>query len=138
MFDYRQYNFLYQASVISTKISLLFGFQHQSDFWGLDDILVTDTYTNTGTPVNSDGTFESNNLTMSYTQCSLTNERITLAQILGDFPHLGDCYYSDGTQSGMTYLIQSFSIVGGRNYNVSFWLQNNGDQPNLAIVLIYS
>jgi hypothetical protein len=55
-----------------------------------------------------------------------------------DFPHSGDSYYSDGTETGMTYLVKSFPIVGGRNYNVSFWLENNGDPQNSAIVLINS
>ncbi|CAF0896070.1 unnamed protein product [Adineta steineri] len=137
IFDYRQYSFIYQASVISAKINILFGFQHQSDFWGLDDVVVTDMYTNDGVALNSDGSFELNNLTKSYTQCNL-NSGTVLAQILGDFPHLGDCYYSDGSPDGMIYLIQTFPIVGGRNYNVSFWLQNNGAQPNLAVAFISS
>lgn len=138
MFDYRYYSFLYQTSVISKEITLLFGFLHGPDFWGLDDIVVLDTYTNDGIPVNVDGSFESNNLTRSYSQCSLTESRTSLAQILWDFPHVGNSYYGDGTTSGLTYLIQSFPIVGGRNYNVSFWLQNNGDPSNVAVVLINS
>ncbi|CAF1390434.1 unnamed protein product [Adineta steineri] len=49
-----------------------------------------------------------------------------------------NCYYIDGTQNGLTYLIQSFPIVRGRTYDISFWLQNNRNGPNLADVLVDS
>ncbi|CAF1367843.1 unnamed protein product [Adineta ricciae] len=139
MFDYRQFSYSISSSVISTKLTLAFGFQHQTDFWGLDDIVAFDTYTKTSDSTNLDGSFESNNLTMSYSQCRLTTDKNNypfLSQISWDFPHLGNCYYTDGTQSGLTYLIQSFPIVGGRTYDVSFWLQNNGNGQNLAVILV--
>lgn len=125
---------MYRPNVISTNIYIMFGFRHDTKSWALDKISVTDTTTNTD--IITDGDFESNYLKKSYSQCILSNTRSSTTDILFDIPYSGDFYYNDQTRVGMTYLMQQLTVVGGRYYNISFYLENRGYTNNTFLLLI--
>ncbi|UJR29554.1 hypothetical protein I4U23_010771 [Adineta vaga] len=133
-FPYRYYNHIYRPSVILKTVSIIFGFRHDIKSWSLDKISVIDTTTNID--VIQDGDFESNYLNQSYAQCILSNTRNSISDILFDLPYSNDFYYNDQTNVGMTYLSQIINIVGGRYYNISFYLENRGYPNNLFVLLV--
>jgi hypothetical protein len=132
-FPYRYFSLIYRPSVITRQISLFFGFRHEQRSWSIDQIQLVDRTTNVDQI--RDGNFESNYLLQSYSRCILSNTRSSDGDIVFDLPYSGDFYYNDQTSVGMTYLIQSVNVVGGRYYNLSFVLENRG-YPNNAFVLL--
>ncbi|CAF1102266.1 unnamed protein product [Adineta steineri] len=135
-FPYRLYNLIFRPSVIAKSMSLVFGFRHDTASWSLDKISVIDTTMLTETII--DGSFESNYLTKNYYQCILSNTRNSVSDILFDIPYDQDFYYNDQTNVGMTYLIQTLSITGGRYYNITFYLENRGYKENAFVILVGS
>ncbi|CAF1505698.1 unnamed protein product [Adineta ricciae] len=133
-FPYRYYNYIYRPGVILKTVSLIFGFRHDTKSWSLDKITFVDT--TTGIDLMQDGDFESNYLNQSYSQCILSNTRNSISDILFDLPYSNDFYYNDQTNVGMTYLSQVLSVVGGRYYNISFYLENRGYQNNSFVLLV--
>lgn len=132
---YRMYSFTYVTTTDSTTTTIAFSFTHPTSFWFLDDIEVMDTITMN--LVNIDGGFESNDLSKFYLQCKLPDSD---TKIGGEtsivYCKTGDYCYMDETVGDPTYLLHSFSTVGGRSYNIKFWLFNFGGRPNMAMVLI--
>lgn len=112
----------------------MFGFRHDNQSWSLDKISFNDTTTEQD--LIQDGDFESNYLTKYYSQCILSNTRSSVTDILFDNPYSGDFYYNDQTNVGMTYLSQTISVIGGRYYNISFYLENRGYANNTFILLV--
>jgi hypothetical protein len=123
-FPYMIRSYMYRPSVILTSVYLIFGFRHDKSQWALDKITVNDT--TTGDNIILDGDFESNYLLLHYQYCILSNTRNANPQILFDIPYSGDFYYDDQTVNGMTYISQKLNVIGGRYYNISFYLENRG------------
>ena len=133
-FPFRQYNYLYRPSVILKQMDIIFAFRHDWRSWSIDDISVNDTTNNQ--PILIDGGFESNYLTKNYRRCVLSDTRSSSGDILFDNPHNGDFYYNDQTVVGTSFLIQTLNIVGGRYYNITFFLENRGNPDNAFALLI--
>jgi hypothetical protein len=133
-FPYKYFSYLYRPGVILQQVSLIFGFRHDNKSWSLDEISVIDM--TAGTDIITDGGFESNYLTQSYSQCILSSTRSSTTDILFDLPYAGDFYYNDQTVVGMTYLIQPLKVTGGRYYNISFYLENRGYANNSFLLLV--
>ncbi|CAF2915474.1 unnamed protein product [Rotaria sp. Silwood2] len=127
-FPYKFHSYFYRPSVISKTVSLIFGFRHDFKSWSLDKISFVDTTDNKN--LIKDGDFESNYLNKYYSQCILSNTRSSTSDILFDIPYSGDFYYNDETKVGMTYLFQQIDVIGGRYYNISFYLENRGFYDN--------
>jgi len=133
-FPYQIFNAIYRPSVILTTISIIFGFRQDVSSWALDKISIIDT--TASTDIMQDGDFESNYLTQSYSQCILSNTRSSTTGILFDLPYSNNFYYNDQTNVGMTYLMQSLNIIGGRYYNITFYLENRGYTNNSFVLLV--
>jgi hypothetical protein len=133
-FPYQIFFRTYRPSVISKSMYVIFGFQNNLKSWALDNISVIDTTEQK--EMFTDGGFESNYLTQSYSQCILSNTRSSTSDILFDIPYDGDFYYNDQTFGGMNYLSQQINIIGGRYYNISFYLENRGYINNSFILLV--
>ena len=133
-FPYRLLTSLYRPSLITKSISILFGFRHDKSRWSIDGLSLIDVLTNEN--LLKDGDFESNYLSRSYNRCVLSNTGSSSGEIFFDLPYSGDFYYADQTTVGMSYLTQNIDLVGGRYYNLSFFLENRGYPNNTFILLI--
>ncbi|CAF1022489.1 unnamed protein product [Rotaria sordida] len=133
-FPYKFHSYLYRPSVILKKVALIFGFNHDNNSWSLDFIKFVDTTTKSD--LIRDGNFEENYLRKYYYQCILSNTRSSISDILFDIPYEQDFYYNDQTKVGMTYLIQNIDVIGGRYYNISFYLENRGYPGNYFVLLV--
>ncbi|CAF1310512.1 unnamed protein product [Rotaria sp. Silwood1] len=133
-FPYKFHSFLYRPSVILKKVLLIFGFRHDVSSWSLDKISFVDTTINVDKI--EDGDFENNYLRKQYDQCILSNTRSSFSDILFDIPYSGDFYYNDQTKVGMTYLTQPIDVIGGRYYNISFYIENRGYPENYFVLLV--
>jgi hypothetical protein len=116
-------------------MTLIFGLRHDDKSWSIDKISVIDTTTQNETI--NDGDFELNYLTKYYTRCVLSNTRSSTADTLFDNPYSGDFYYNDITYVGMAYLTQQINIVGGRYYNITFYLENRGYNNSFIFAIGY-
>ena len=133
-FPYRLYSVIYRPSVIAQRVTLLFGFYHDTRSWAIDQISMIDK--TDGSDVFVDGDFESNYLTQSYERCILSSTISASGDILFDLPFSRDFYYHDQTNGGMTYLFQSVDVIGGRYYNISFYLENRGYRSNSFVLIV--
>ena len=133
-FPYRLFTSLYRPSVLTQRISLFFGFRHDLRSWAIDQITFVDVLTNEN--LLADGDFESNFLSLHYSRCLLSSSGSSSGEILFDLPQSRDFYYSDQTRLGMSYLIQSLDLIGGRYYNLSFFLENRGYPTNSFLLFI--
>ena len=133
-FPYGLQSVIYRPSVIAKRVTLLFGFRHETRSWAIDLISMIDK--TDGTDIFVDGDFESNYLTRSYEQCILSSTRSANGDLLFDLPFNGDFYYNDQTNAGMTYLFQSVDVIGGRYYNISFYLENRGYRSNSFVLIV--
>jgi hypothetical protein len=135
-FPYKYLTNIYRPSVIVSKVNLIFGFRHDKASWSIDNISVNDT--TTGENIIIDGDFESNYLNLYYTRCILSNTRSSNGDILFDLPYSQDFYYNDQTNVGMTFLTQQLNVIGGRYYNITFYLENRGYPINTFVLLVGS
>ncbi|CAM4740122.1 unnamed protein product [Rotaria magnacalcarata] len=133
-FPFKLHTYIYRPTVITTTLSVVFAFRHDTSSWALDKISFNDTTNDQA--LFTDGDFESNYLNENYVQCILSNTRSSITDILFDNPYSNDFYYNDQTNVGMTYLSQQIDVIGGRYYNISFYLENRGYPNNTFLLLI--
>ncbi|CAF4127743.1 unnamed protein product [Rotaria socialis] len=133
-FPFKLHTYIYRPTVITTRLSVMFAFRHDTSSWSLDKISFNDTTNDQA--LFTDGDFESNYLNKNYEQCILSNTRSSITDILFDNPYSNDFYYNDQTNVGMTYLSQQIDVIGGRYYNISFYLENRGYPNNTFLLLI--
>jgi hypothetical protein len=134
-FPYRSIEIIYRPPVISKQISIYFGFHHDNGSWSINQISLIDRMTNENQFL--DGSFESNYLRKSFSKCILSDTQNSIGDILFDLPFHQDFYYNDQTTVGMTFLIQSnIPVIGGRYYQLNFYLANRGYPTNTFVVII--
>jgi hypothetical protein len=134
-FPFKYHNVLYRPSVVLKQITLFFGFNHNDKSWSIDKISVIDTTTQNETL--NDGDFESNYLTLYYTRCVQSNTRTSTGDTLFDNPYSGNFYYNDQTFVGMAFLRQTINIIGGRYYNITYYLENRGYNNTFLFLIGY-
>lgn len=104
-------------------------------WWALDNVKVFDN--TTSSIVNSEGGFENLNLNTSWTICN-PSDSCFAGEISKEHAHTGNNSYLDGAIQNADYLIQSIPTVGGRLYQINFWLKNLGSNPNSATLIVGS
>ncbi|CAM4831945.1 unnamed protein product [Rotaria magnacalcarata] len=128
LYRYHQYSFIAK----SNKTTMILALRQDPSYWCLDDISVT----NNGTEMWQNGGFELNSLTpQHYTYCNPDGASAS-GIISTNCPHSGSYSFYDGSVKYSDYLSQSFATVIGSNYNISFWLANEGGGPNSFLAII--
>lgn len=132
--SYTQYSYLYRATDNKTK--LMFCFINQYNFWGLDDVSMKDSQTNTNIITNGD--FETNNWPPWTYYCSAYYGSGMSSGYSSLSAHGGSYFYLDmqynKTGDG---IFQNLTTVAGRNYTISFYLANPlGGSFSVAIVSV--
>ena len=130
-FDYTSYSKLYKAA--STRTIITFAFRHDQSYWCLDDVSVFDVSSKIELVTN--GHFE-NNLSNGFIHCNSDGNNSTTLFFPSAHPHNGKRSFCDGNVSLPDYLSQTLHTKIGQIYRVSFWLQNKGNAPNNAQVLM--
>ena len=116
---YATFKLRYRTRVNSTTTTIVFGFRTNGLDWLLDNIIIRDTITRL--IVNRDGSFESNNLTAYYSLCNINTDPIyNGGEIESLWPSSAKYHYQTNAYQDTSFLLQSFTTVGERWYNVSF------------------
>lgn len=136
--DYVKESFSYQASSTGTVI-LEFGFKAQNvnKYWSLDDVSLIDrNASNLEMLINGD--FELGSLQSWHVVCSSTRCRGTGGMIDQSDCHTGSYCYKDACQGAYDFLRQSFNVIDGHVYNLTFWIKSAGSPQQAAYVDIYA
>jgi len=132
-FNYTYYSTLYTA--VSTRTITKFAFQHDQSYWCLDDVSVIDISSKTELVTN--GHFE-NNPSDGFLRCNSYDDSSTTLFLPSSHTHNDTCSFYNGTVDLPDYLSQTLNTKIGQVYQISFWLQNNGDAPNsVQVVMSY-
>ena len=130
-FNYTYYAKIYRA--ISNQTIITFAFRHDSTYWCLDNVSVRDLSLNNELVTN--GNFE-NNSSNAFFRCNSYGTSSTTLFMTSSNPYKGKGSYCDGSVGLPDYLSQKLNTTVGRVYLVSFLLQNFGDAPNGAQVVM--
>ena len=130
-FNYRYYSTLYKTS--SNRTVITFAFRNDPSYWCLDDVSVIDISSNIELVTN--GGFE-DNPSDGFTRCNSYGNSSTTLFIASAYPYNGQRSFCDGSTGLPDYLSQTLNTKTGQTYRVSFWLQNKGNSPNSAQVLM--
>ena len=130
-FNYTYYSKVYNATSIRTIIT--FAFRHDPSYWCLDDVSVVDISLKTELIIN--GGFE-NNPSNGFIRCNSYANSSTTLFLTSPHPYNGKRSFCDDTIGLPDYLNQRLDTKVGQLYRVSFWLQNMGDAPNSAQVIM--
>lgn len=105
-------------SSISTNVTLTFIFQtNKKDGWYLDDVSVRNP---SSVELLINGNFESNPLTNGWTTGSLGSCGSDAGGTSSGCHSSSQCYY-DVCDGGYIWISQSFAVIAGNVYNISFW-----------------
>lgn len=134
--SYQQQLFNYTS--LSTGIATLeFGFKakNSAKTWHLDNVSVLDrTSSNTEMIINGD--FESGSLNGWQTLCSSTNCGGTGGVLSTTSCYSGSYCYEGACQGAYDFLRQSFPVVLGHVYTLSFWIYTDGHNQQAGYVTI--
>ncbi|CAF1326657.1 unnamed protein product [Didymodactylos carnosus] len=125
------FSYLYLA--FNTPVTLEFSFRNDNLYWWLDDVSVNKIGNTTDLIIN--GGFE----TDDFTGWDLENPYgISFGgRVVNDAAsHTGTYYYCDGATGAADFLSQTFNVIIGATYNVTYWLKGEGSSPSLANVTI--
>jgi hypothetical protein len=128
---------IYNYTALYTGIATLeFGFKAKSASlaWHLDDVSILDT-TASNIQMLVNGGFE-NNLTGWQVLCSSENCAGSGSFVFAGLTHSGTYCYKGSCFGAYDFLHQSFSIVTGHIYMLSFWLFTGGDPTEAGYVTI--
>ncbi|CAF0798865.1 unnamed protein product [Didymodactylos carnosus] len=128
-FAYTYHSFNYVATSYQATLSL--AFRQDPSWWCLDDIAVTYGGVNSF----QNGGFETGALGTSYTFCN-PQTASSSGTVSTTCPHTGSYSYYDGSVTNPDYISQTFAVVSGRTYVVSFWIRNMGGPTNSATIII--
>lgn len=125
---YTLYNFTLTATNSTTALTAFF--RQDPAYWALDDVSVTPV-SSPGTELVANGGFETGN----FTGWTIVGQQGLNAagRIESGTPgtdtrstHSGNFDYYDGAVGGVDGISQSFATTVGEDYNLSFWLANDG------------
>lgn len=128
-FNYTYYSKLYNA--VSTQTVITFLFQHGVSSWCIDDISVIDQSSQTELIIN--GNFE-NNPSNGFIRCNSYGQ--SLSSIESSHPFNGKRSFCTNSIGVPDYFCQTLNTKIGQSYRISFWLENNGNKPNIAEILM--
>ena len=126
--SYTHYSFTLAAT--NTTTSLTAFFRQDPAWWALDDVSFTPV-SSPGTEMVVNGGFESGD----FAGWSIVGQAGLYAGgrvgngtpgTTTDNSHSGSYYYSDGAVGGVDGIAQSFATTVGEDYNLNFWLANDG------------
>jgi hypothetical protein len=83
----------------------------------------------------TNGNFE-NNPSHGFLRCNSHGDSSTTLFLTSLHPHNDTCSCFDGTIGLPDYLSQTLNTKIEQVYQISFWLQHNGDAPNNAEVIM--
>ncbi|CAF1457406.1 unnamed protein product [Adineta steineri] len=134
--SYIQYSYNYIAVTTSTRLTLSFRMDSNSDNWSLDTLSVK--RIGTSTELLTNGDFDSGTMS-GWSSCNPNNAtNFGFVHYNIYYPQSGYYYWKDASTGAVDYLYQYFSSVVGANYTISFYLKGDGDLPNSANVYIGS
>lgn len=134
MTNYGNETFYYLALSTGTAI-LEFGFQAQNlrKVWYVDDVSIKDVNASYAEMI-SNGGFESGSLMGWQVACSSTNCGGTGGFLSQSDCHTGSYCYIGACQGNYDFLRQSFNVVIGHLYTLSFWIKTDGNPQQAAYV----
>ena len=115
------------------RITITFAFRHARQYWCLDDVSVIDTLSNDELVINGD--FE-NHPSDGFIRCNAYGNTSTSSFMPPPFSSTVQRSFCDGSVELPDYLSQPLNTEIGKLYQISFWLQNQGNAPNGAQVVI--
>lgn len=132
--NYVRYSSNFTASRNVTTIT--FAFQHDVDYWWLDDVSIVDV-TNAVERVTNGG-FEAGNLNgWNYCNPYGTQNGGRIGSSGSFAPHLGTYFYHGAPYPDYEYLNQSVATDIGHTYLIRFWLGNQGQRTSRALITWY-
>ncbi|CAF1296318.1 unnamed protein product [Rotaria sordida] len=133
---YQKQTYTYTGTSTGLKI-LEFGFKAVSTTktWHLDDVsIINKNASNSEMIVN--GGFENGNLIGWQVLCSSTNCGTKGGNITQSDCHTGSFCYEGTCQNDYDFLRQTFTVINGHVYVLTFWLYTDGHHSQLAYVNI--
>ncbi|CAF4147236.1 unnamed protein product [Rotaria sp. Silwood2] len=133
---YQKQTYTYTAASTSMN-TLEFGFKavNPAKAWHLDDVSIIDkNASNSEMLVN--GGFENGTLIGWQVLCSSLNCGTTSGNITQSNCHTGSYCYQGVCQNAYDFLRQTFSVISGHVYILSFWLYTDGHHSQAAYVNI--
>ena len=130
-FNFTYYSTTYQA--VSNKSILTFAFRHSPSYWCLDHVSMIDTSSNAELMIN--GHFD-NQPSDGFIRCNAFANTSTSSFMPPSYSFTVERSYCDGSVGLPDYLSQTLSTKIGQMYRISFWLQNGGNAPNGARVVM--
>ncbi|CAF1170702.1 unnamed protein product [Rotaria sp. Silwood1] len=133
---YQMQTYTYTATFTGMNI-LEFGFKavNQIKTWHLDDVsLIDKNASNAEMLVN--GGFENGSLVGWQMLCSNNNCGLTVGNITQSNCHTGSYCYEGACQNAYDFLRQTFPVISGHVYILSFWLYTDGHHSQAAYVNI--
>ena len=114
-------------------ISLAFQMRHDPSYWYLDDVSVY----NRGTQMLINGGFETSSLTNSWTVstpfgvCGSSGAAITTSSVRS-----GSFSLRDGSTGCADQVSQTFGIISGEVYTISFWILMGGSGSGISLSVL--
>ncbi|CAF3468392.1 unnamed protein product, partial [Rotaria sp. Silwood2] len=118
---------------VSTRTIITFVFRHNPSDWCLDDVSVKDISSNVELVTN--GHFE-NNPPDGFIRCNSYGYSSISSFLTSTHTYNGKRSFCDGSLDLPDCLSQILNTKIGQLYRITFWLQNLGDKPNSAQVVI--
>ncbi|CAF1408426.1 unnamed protein product [Adineta steineri] len=120
---YFSYGYIAQAN--TSIITFVFA---QRSRWNLDDLSIYDSLNNI--ELIEDGSFEGGSL-YAYCECGA---KFRMNELTARSNHSGSYSYEPSSFFSLIKLSQAVDTIVGRNYNISFWLKNQGFGKNSVSV----
>ncbi len=130
-FNYTYYSKSYKA--VSNRTIITFAFRNDPSYWCLDNVSVIDISSNIELVTN--GGFE-DNPSDGFIRCNSYGNSSTTLFLSSAHPYSGKRSFCDGSVGLPDYLSQTLNTTIGQIYRVSFWLENKGNPPNSAQVMM--